>query len=44
VTDTLHRLFMPAWQPVSLLRNFGLNLTNRASVIKDVLIRYALAS
>ena len=44
VTDALYRLFSPAWRPLSLLRNFGLNITNRAPVIKDVLIRYALAS
>lgn len=44
VTDALHRLFSPAWQPLAQLRNFGLNLTNRAPVIKDALIRYALAS
>jgi len=44
VTDSLQRLFTPGWQPLSLLRNVGLNLTNRLPVLKDVLIRYALAS
>ncbi|WP_459949542.1 UbiH/UbiF family hydroxylase [Denitratisoma sp. agr-D3] len=44
VTDGLHRLFAPDWAPLSLLRNAGLNLTNRLPVLKDVLIRYALAS
>lgn len=44
VTDSLHRLFSPDWAPLSLLRNAGLNLTNRLPVLKDVLIRYALAS
>ena len=44
VTDGLHRLFSPQWTPLSLLRNAGLNLTNRLPVLKDVLIRYALAS
>lgn len=44
VTDSLHRLFSPSWQPLALIRNTGLNLTNRLPVLKDVLIRYALAS
>jgi len=44
VTDSLHRLFTPNWQPLALLRNAGLNLTNRLPVLKDALIRYALAS
>jgi len=44
VTDSLQRLFTPTWEPLSLLRNAGLNLTNRLPVLKDVLIRYALAS
>lgn len=44
VTDSLHRLFTPSWQPLALLRNAGLNLTNRLPVLKDALIRYALAS
>ena len=44
VTDNLQRLFTPTWEPLSLLRNAGLNLTNRLPVLKDVLIRYALAS
>lgn len=44
MTDSLQRLFTPRLPPLSLLRNFGLNLTNRVPVLKDALIRYALAS
>ncbi|HEX5393635.1 MAG TPA: UbiH/UbiF family hydroxylase [Rhodocyclaceae bacterium] len=44
VTDTLHKLFTPTAGPLAVLRNLGLNLTNRLPVIKDALIRYALAS
>ena len=44
MTDALHRLFTPTLTPLSLLRNLGLNLTNRVPVLKDALIRYALAS
>jgi 2-polyprenyl-6-methoxyphenol hydroxylase-like FAD-dependent oxidoreductase len=44
VTDTLHKLFTPTAAPLAVLRNLGLNLTNRLPVIKDALIRYALAS
>jgi ubiquinone biosynthesis UbiH/UbiF/VisC/COQ6 family hydroxylase len=44
VTDGLHRLFGSPAPPLALLRNFGMNLTNAAPVIKDTLVRYALAS
>lgn len=44
VTDGLQRLFATMAPPVSLLRNAGMNLTNRLPVIKDALVRYALAS
>ena len=44
VTDTLHDLFGPAAGPLARLRNFGLNLTNGLPVVKDLLVRYALAS
>lgn len=44
VTDTLHKLFTPTATPLAVLRNLGLNLTNRLPVVKDALIRYALAS
>lgn len=44
VTDGLHRLFRPASGPLASLRNAGLNFTNRLPVVKDVLVRYALAS
>lgn len=44
VTDGLQRLFAPQFAPLELLRNAGLNLTNRLPVVKDALIRYALAS
>ena len=44
VTDTLHDLFGPAAGSLARLRNFGLNLTNGLPVVKDLLVRYALAS
>jgi ubiquinone biosynthesis UbiH/UbiF/VisC/COQ6 family hydroxylase len=44
VTDSLHDLFGPAAGSLTRLRNFGLNLTNTLPVIKDLLVRYALAS
>lgn len=42
VTDGLQKLFTHKSQPLSLLRNFGLNLTNRLPVVRDVLVRYAM--
>lgn len=44
VTDSLHDIFRPAGGPLASLRNFGLNLTNALPVVKDLLVRYALAS
>jgi len=44
VTDSLHDLFRPAEGALPRLRNFGLNLTNALPVVKDLLVRYALAS
>ncbi|MCX7163207.1 MAG: FAD-dependent monooxygenase, partial [Rhodocyclales bacterium] len=44
VTDSLHDLFRPAEGSLTGLRNFGLNLTNALPVVKDLLVRYALAS
>ncbi len=44
VTDSLHDLFRPTTGSLPRLRNFGLNLTNALPVIKDLLVRYALAS
>lgn len=44
VTDGLQRLFGTSLAPVSLLRNAGMNLTNHFPVVKDTLVRYALAS
>lgn len=47
VTDSLHRLFSEPADPASpwfALRNFGMNVTNRMPVVKDMLVRYALAS
>ncbi|MCX7166424.1 MAG: UbiH/UbiF family hydroxylase [Rhodocyclales bacterium] len=44
VTDSLHDLFGPAAGPLTRLRNFGLNLTNTLPVVKNLLVRYALAS
>lgn len=42
VTHGLHRLFAPRHPVLSLLRNTGLNLTNRLPVLRDALVRYAL--
>jgi ubiquinone biosynthesis UbiH/UbiF/VisC/COQ6 family hydroxylase len=44
VTDSLHDLFGPAASSLLRLRNFGLNLTNTLPVVKNLLVRYALAS
>lgn len=44
VTDSLHDLFRPSGEPLTRLRNIGLNLTNTLPVIKNLLVRYALAS
>ena len=44
VTDSLHDLFRSTEGPLPRLRNFGLNLTNALPVVKDLLVRYALAS
>jgi ubiquinone biosynthesis UbiH/UbiF/VisC/COQ6 family hydroxylase len=44
VTDSLHRLFGAKSGALSSLRNTGLNLTNHLPVVKDALVRYALAS
>jgi ubiquinone biosynthesis UbiH/UbiF/VisC/COQ6 family hydroxylase len=44
ITDGLQRLFAPEARPLSHLRNLGLNLTNGLPLLKDLLIRYALAS
>lgn len=43
-TDGLQRLFGSHAAPLAALRNFGLNLTNHLPVVKDALVRYALAS
>ncbi|MFZ2628795.1 MAG: UbiH/UbiF family hydroxylase [Rugosibacter sp.] len=44
VTDGLQRLFGSRGGPLAGLRNLGLNLTNHLPVVKDILVRYALAS
>ena len=44
LTDSLHDLFRPASGSLTRLRNFGLNLTNALPVLKNLLVRYALAS
>jgi ubiquinone biosynthesis UbiH/UbiF/VisC/COQ6 family hydroxylase len=44
LTDSLHDLFGPAAGSLSRLRNLGLNLTNTLPVVKNLLVRYALAS
>ena len=43
-TDSLHGLFASAAGPAGALRNLGLNLCNRIPVVKDLLVRYALAT
>lgn len=42
VTDGLQKLFALPGLPFSVLRNAGLNLTNRLPVIRDALVRYAM--
>ena len=42
VTHALNRLFRPRHGPLALLRNAGLNLTNRLPVVRNMLVRYAL--
>jgi 2-polyprenyl-6-methoxyphenol hydroxylase-like FAD-dependent oxidoreductase len=42
VTDGLKRLFNNSFPPLAWLRNHGLNLADRASPLKDRLIRHAL--
>ncbi|MDD5250523.1 MAG: UbiH/UbiF family hydroxylase [Rhodocyclaceae bacterium] len=42
VTDGLHKLFAHRGLPLSVLRNFGLNLTNHLPVLRDALVRYAM--
>lgn len=44
LTDGLQRLFENTAPPLVALRTFGLNLTNHLPVVKDALVRYALAS
>lgn len=41
-THALQRLFRPRFGALSLLRNTGLNLTNRLPVVRDALAHYAL--
>jgi ubiquinone biosynthesis UbiH/UbiF/VisC/COQ6 family hydroxylase len=41
-TDGLQRLFSRQDQPLTVLRNVGLNLTHRLPVVKDALVRYAM--
>lgn len=42
-THGLNRLFKPSDPLLSGLRNFGLNLTNRLPVVRNALMRYAIA-
>ena len=47
VTDTLHRLFQAPADPLApwvSVRNIGMNVTNQLPLLKDLLVRYALAS
>lgn len=39
----LYRLFRAQGRPFAILRNAGLNLTDRMPVIKNLLIRQAMA-
>ncbi len=41
-THGLQRLFRPQHPALSVLRNLGLNLTDRLPVVRNVLVRYAL--
>ena len=41
-TDTLQKLFRPRSAALAMLRNAGLNLTNKLPVVRDALVRYAL--
>ncbi len=41
-THSLRRLFRPSNPALSVLRNAGMNFTNRLPVVKDMLVRYAL--
>lgn len=43
LTHGLQRLFSAAPLPFAVLRNLGMNLVNRVPVIKDALVRYAMA-
>ena len=42
-THGLNRLFKPADPILSGLRNIGLNLTNSVPVLRNALVRYAIA-
>jgi 2-polyprenyl-6-methoxyphenol hydroxylase-like FAD-dependent oxidoreductase len=42
VTDGLQKLFAQPSLPLSLLRNAGLDLTNRLPIVRDLLVRYAM--
>jgi len=41
-TDSLQKLFRPRSAALAMLRNAGLNLTNKLPVVRDALVRYAL--
>lgn len=42
VTDGLAKLFAAPWPGLPLMRNLGMNFLDRASIIKNVLARYAM--
>jgi 2-polyprenyl-6-methoxyphenol hydroxylase-like FAD-dependent oxidoreductase len=44
VTDSLHDLFRPTTGSLARMRNSGLNLINTLPVVKNLMVRYALAS
>ena len=43
-THSLQKLFAPVSRPLAKIRNAGLNMTNALPMVKDVLVRYAIAS
>ncbi len=43
-TDGLNKLFRPSHPLVARIRNLGLNLTNAAPVVRNMLVRYAVSA
>ncbi len=42
LTHGLHQMFAAQSPPIAWLRNFGMNLTDRATVVRNALARYAM--